>query len=122
MTNPMVSPSRNGSFVTQQQQQQQQQQHQHQHQHQQQIGHDPRSNLPRRFTTDSGHVPTLATMTMTSPPRGPEVSQEYNVSNSSWDIWHRATCSRTALRHFVGPALTPLTLQALHKVQLVRSR
>ncbi len=30
---------------------------------------DPRSVLPRRFTTDSGRVPTLSSIT---PPRGPE--------------------------------------------------
>ncbi|PHH87266.1 hypothetical protein CDD83_9109 [Cordyceps sp. RAO-2017] len=48
----------------------------------QQTSHDPRSNMPRRFTTDSSRVPTLASMNpaMTSPQRGPPVdaAQEYN--------------------------------------------
>ncbi|CEJ94096.1 Putative Pumilio domain-containing protein [[Torrubiella] hemipterigena] len=37
---------------------------------QQQPMHDIRSNLPRRFTTDSGRVPTLSSLT--SPTRGPD--------------------------------------------------
>ncbi|CAM1504145.1 Fc.00g017360.m01.CDS01 [Cosmosporella sp. VM-42] len=37
--------------------------------------HDPRSNLPRRFTTDSGRVPTLSSLA--SPPRGPDPSQDF---------------------------------------------
>ncbi|KID67255.1 Armadillo-like helical, partial [Metarhizium hybridum] len=38
----------------------------------QQTSHDQRGNMPRRFTTDSGRVPTLSSMTaaLTSPPRG----------------------------------------------------
>jgi len=35
-----------------------------------QPAHDPRSTLPRRFTTDSGRVPTLSTIT--SQRAGPE--------------------------------------------------
>lgn len=33
------------------------------------VAADSRSNLPRRFTTDSGRVPTLGSMSLTSPPR-----------------------------------------------------
>lgn len=40
----------------------------------QQPAQDPRSNLSRRFTTDSGRVPTLSS---NMAPRGPE--QEYQV-------------------------------------------
>lgn len=59
--NPLVSPTRNGS------------------RHPQQMPmHDPRANLPRRFTTDSGRVPTLATIT--SPQRLPEPSQDYHAN------------------------------------------
>lgn len=39
--------------------------------------HDHRSGLPRRFTTDSGRVPTLSTL---GAQRVPEPSQDYNVS------------------------------------------
>ncbi|KAL7799708.1 putative RNA-binding protein [Trichoderma ceciliae] len=46
---------------------------------QQTASHDLRSTLPRRFTTDSGRVPTLSSMnSLSSPPRVPEVSQDYN--------------------------------------------
>lgn len=75
MNNPLVSPSRNanpnGSRLPQPQAQQQQQP-------QSQAPHDPRVNLSRRFTTDSGRVPTLSNMSpMTSPQRGPEAPQDY---------------------------------------------
>ncbi|KAF4973413.1 hypothetical protein FSARC_307 [Fusarium sarcochroum] len=41
--------------------------------------HDHRSGLPRRFTTDSGRVPTLSSLNaMASPQRVPESSQDYN--------------------------------------------
>lgn len=51
-----------------------------------QHSNDHRSNLPRRFTTDSGRIPTLTTLsntlpTLASPPRAPEPSQDYNVSS-----------------------------------------
>lgn len=36
--------------------------------------HDSRTSLPRRFTTDSGRVPTLSNILL---PRGPEQPQEY---------------------------------------------
>lgn len=38
--------------------------------HSQQTSHDPRTTMPRRFTTDSGRVPTLSSSALTSPPRG----------------------------------------------------
>ncbi|KAM4060021.1 pumilio-family RNA binding repeat domain-containing protein [Hirsutella rhossiliensis] len=64
MTN-FVSPPRNGVRLPQQ------------------TSHDPRSNMPRRFTTDSSRVPTLSsvTSTMTSPQRGPalDATQEYTA-------------------------------------------
>jgi hypothetical protein len=59
--NPLVSPPRNGSRLPQQM-----------------PMHDPRANLPRRFTTDSGRVPTLATIA--SPQRLPEPSQDYHAN------------------------------------------
>src|SRR6478752_9689647 len=40
--------------------------------------HDHRSGLPRRFTTDSGRVPTLSSL---GAQRVPESSQDYNVSS-----------------------------------------
>lgn len=55
--NSLVSPSRNRLSQTFQQ-----------------PAQDPRSNLSRRFTTDSGRVPTLSS---NMAPRGPE--QEYQV-------------------------------------------
>lgn len=66
--NAFVSPPRNGARLPPQ------------------SPHDPRSNMPRRFTTDSARVPTLSsiTSTMTSPQRvsiPDSVSQDYNVSN-----------------------------------------
>lgn len=48
-----------------------------------QVSHDHRNNLPRRFTTDSGRIPTLTSLNslpnLTSPPRVPEPSQDYNT-------------------------------------------
>lgn len=48
----------------------------------QQTSHDPRGSMPRRFTTDSGRVPTLSSMTaaLASPPRGLglDPAPEYN--------------------------------------------
>jgi hypothetical protein len=43
--NPLVSPPRNGTRLTQPV-----------------VSNDHRTTLPRRFTTDSGRVPTLATI------------------------------------------------------------
>ncbi|KAH7155304.1 armadillo-type protein [Dactylonectria estremocensis] len=62
--NSLVSPPRNGSRLPGPQ-----------------VAHDHRSNLPRRFTTDSGRVPTLNSMaSIASPPaRGPEQPQDYNT-------------------------------------------
>ncbi|KAM0254752.1 hypothetical protein ACHAQJ_006468 [Trichoderma viride] len=61
--NPLVSPARGAARIPQQQP----------------SSHDLRSTLPRRFTTDSGRVPTLSSMnSLTSPPRGPDVPQDYN--------------------------------------------
>jgi hypothetical protein len=52
--NPLVSPTRNAGRLPPAK-----------------IGQDPRTHLPRRFTTDSGRVPTLSSMnSMTSPQRG----------------------------------------------------
>ncbi|KAI1869446.1 hypothetical protein JX265_006536 [Neoarthrinium moseri] len=45
--NSLVSPPRNGNRLPQP---------------------DPRTSLPRRFTTDSGHVPTLSSLTLQRPP------------------------------------------------------
>lgn len=42
--------------------------------------HDHRSGLPRRFTTDSGRVPTLSTL---GAQRVPEPAQDYNVSRQA---------------------------------------
>ncbi|KAF4581968.1 Armadillo-like helical [Ophiocordyceps camponoti-floridani] len=53
-----VSPPRNGTRL------------------QQQTSHDPRSSMPRRFTTDSGRVPTVASA---SPPQRLEAAQEYTT-------------------------------------------
>ncbi|OAA59257.1 Armadillo-like helical [Cordyceps fumosorosea ARSEF 2679] len=88
------------------QQQQQQQQHQQQQQQpqsrnelpisslvspprngtsrmvmQQPSPHDHRANLPRRFTTDSSRVPTLASMT--SPSKALELPLEYSAPNQT---------------------------------------
>ncbi|RMJ19529.1 hypothetical protein CDV36_000767 [Fusarium kuroshium] len=42
--------------------------------------HDHRTNLSRRFTTDSGRVPTLSSLNaMASPQRGPDPGQDYNT-------------------------------------------
>ncbi|KAM5355605.1 hypothetical protein ACJ41O_002251 [Fusarium nematophilum] len=44
------------------------------------AAHDHRSNLPRRFTTDSGRVPTLSSLgALASPQRGPDPAQDYNT-------------------------------------------
>ncbi|KAM3482290.1 hypothetical protein MY8738_004016 [Beauveria namnaoensis] len=48
---------------------------------QQPSPHDHRANLPRRFTTDSGRVPTLSGMT--SPTKFPELSHDYSSSNQT---------------------------------------
>lgn len=77
-TMSLVTPPRNGSRMPQQQQQQQPQQHHHQTHQPISSTADTRSNLPRRFTTDSGRVPTLSSMPLTSPQRGPDPSQDYN--------------------------------------------
>lgn len=62
--NSLVSPPRNGSRLPGPQ-----------------VAYDHRSNLPRRFTTDSGRIPTLNSMaSLASPPQGPEQPQDYNVS------------------------------------------
>ncbi len=51
----------------------------------QQAAHDQRANMPRRFTTDSGRVPTLSSMnsSMSSPQRGTglDANPEYNVGS-----------------------------------------
>ncbi|CAI6098499.1 unnamed protein product, partial [Clonostachys chloroleuca] len=60
-----VSPNRNGSRALQQQGQP--------------ASLDTRSVLPRRFTTDSSRVPTLSSMSITSPQRGPDHAQDYNL-------------------------------------------
>ncbi|CAI4212518.1 unnamed protein product [Parascedosporium putredinis] len=52
----LVSPPRNGSRLPQS------------------MTHDPRTSLPRRFTTDSGRVPTLSSITA---PRVPDQTQDY---------------------------------------------
>ncbi|KAJ6783459.1 hypothetical protein PWT90_04364 [Aphanocladium album] len=57
----LVSPPRNGASRMVQQQP---------------LPHDHRANLPRRFTTDSGRVPTLSSMT--SPAKGPDLSHDYS--------------------------------------------
>lgn len=44
--------------------------------------HDLRSNLPRRFTTDSGRVPTISSLASLTSPRGPPESQEF-VNNAA---------------------------------------
>lgn len=86
-TMSLVTPPRNGSRMPQPPTPQQQHFAQQQHQQLQQLpsaapGSDVRSNLPRRFTTESGRIPTLSTASLMSPPqRGPEPTQEYgNVS------------------------------------------
>lgn len=57
--NPLVSPPRNGTRLPQQV-----------------PTRDVRSNLPRRFTTESGRVPTLSSIT--SPQRAPDGPQDYS--------------------------------------------
>jgi hypothetical protein len=54
--NGLVSPPRNGSRLPQP------------------VTHDARTSLPRRFTTESGRVPTLSSLTA---PRGPDQTQDY---------------------------------------------
>ncbi|ORY64430.1 uncharacterized protein BCR38DRAFT_370076, partial [Pseudomassariella vexata] len=58
--NSLVSPPRNGNRMPQP------------------GSHDPRTTLPRRFTTDSGRVPTLSTITTQRPPE----PQEYPTAVS----------------------------------------
>lgn len=61
--NPLVSPPRGAARIPQQQP----------------ANHDLRSALPRRFTTDSGRVPTMSSMnSLASPPRVPDAAQDYN--------------------------------------------
>lgn len=61
--NPLVSPQRNGGPSRMPQPK---------------PTHDPRTQLPRRFTTDSGRVPTLSTMpSATSPQRSSDNPQEF---------------------------------------------
>ncbi|KAH0523408.1 hypothetical protein TsFJ059_008417 [Trichoderma semiorbis] len=61
--NPLVSPPRGAARIPQQQP----------------ANHDLRSALPRRFTTDSGRVPTMSSMnSLASPPRVPDTAQDYN--------------------------------------------
>ncbi|KAK7415829.1 hypothetical protein QQX98_005611 [Neonectria punicea] len=66
--NSLVSPPRNGSRMPGPQVASQ-------------GAHDHRSNLPRRFTTDSGRVPTLTSLasSLATPPRGPDQPQDYNT-------------------------------------------
>lgn len=59
---------------------------------QQQPPHDIRSNLPRRFTTDSGRIPTLSSLT--SPTHGPDAIHDY---------------SNVSLRHEIAETPTLLT-------------
>ncbi|KAF4123613.1 hypothetical protein GMORB2_6314 [Geosmithia morbida] len=78
-TMSLVTPPRNGSRMPQPPTPQQQQ---HFPQHASAAPSntaDSRSNLPRRFTTDSGRIPTLSTASLISPPpRGPDPAHEYN--------------------------------------------
>ncbi|KAH6607996.1 armadillo-like helical [Trichoderma cornu-damae] len=60
--NQFVSPPRGAALIPQQHP----------------ASHDLRSTLPRRFTTDSGRVPTLSSNSVASQPRVPDVSQDYN--------------------------------------------
>lgn len=85
---------------------------------QQPIAHDTRSNLPRRFTTDSGRIPTLASMNSQS--RGTEPVQEYgNVGGPfltfAWlNLIQLSSC-------FISLCdILTLPQQTFHKVQLVR--
>lgn len=93
--NPLVSPSRGAARIPQQQQRPQQQQQQLQ----QPSSHDLRSSLPRRFTTDSGRIPTLSTMSsLTSPPRRTDISQDYNGSQEYNNVscYWRPGCGHVA--------------------------
>ncbi|KAF5021988.1 hypothetical protein F66182_5945 [Fusarium sp. NRRL 66182] len=48
--------------------------------------HDHRSGLPRRFTTDSGRVPTLSSLgSMPAQQRVPESSQDYNIEKKKME-------------------------------------
>ncbi|KAL7897865.1 hypothetical protein HDV64DRAFT_37641 [Trichoderma sp. TUCIM 5745] len=77
--NPLVSPSRGVGRIPQQQQLQQP------------SSHDLRSSLPRRFTTDSGLVPTLSSISsLTSPPRRTDTSQDYTGSQDYNNALHKA--------------------------------
>ena len=57
--NSLVSPPRNGARIPQAV-----------------PTHDPRATLPRRFTTDSGRVPTMSNITTQ---RSQEAAQDYQV-------------------------------------------
>ena len=56
-----------------------------------------RSNLTRRFTTDSGRVPTLSNM-VTSPQGGADGSQEFHVGLPGV-IWQPPIARRWAIGH-----------------------
>lgn len=58
--NTLVSPPRNGNRLSQP------------------NSHDPRTNLPRRFTTESGRVPTLSSI-VTTPQRVQEPASDFSV-------------------------------------------
>lgn len=107
--NSLVSPPRNGNRLPQPVQ-----------------AHDGRGALPRRFTTDSGRVPTLSSITGQ---RGPEVGNDYNVRPPTPLIRgifglrsHRAVRSFLASkwRACMDIWADDKSLQTLHKVQLVR--
>jgi hypothetical protein len=69
--NNLISPPRNGGGGSRMNQSSQ--------------THDQRTSLPRRFTTDSGRVPTLSSITNQRglPPVSNEPSQEYHVRRLS---------------------------------------
>ncbi|RDA93193.1 hypothetical protein CP533_3159 [Ophiocordyceps camponoti-saundersi (nom. inval.)] len=62
-----VSPPRNGTRLPQQ------------------TSHDPRSNMPRRFTTDSGRVPTMPSA---SPPQRVDAAQDYTTLHKVQLVGH----------------------------------
>ncbi|TQW00580.1 RNA-binding protein [Cordyceps javanica] len=78
---------------------------------QQPSAHDHRANLPRRFTTDSGRVPTLSNVT--SPAKGLELSHDYSSPNVSIP---RGPSQLFPKPRFSGPN------QTLHKVQLIEQK
>lgn len=61
---------------------------------QQNVAHDTRSNLPRRFTTDSGRIPTLGSMT-SQQSRGAEPVQEYGNVSAFLCIPYRRTSGKS---------------------------